>query len=251
MTTKKLNNKNIPVIIPPLGFTFIEEVICRCITPLHRNHLSFLKTTDIKILINLSGEPIYDIDYLIERENYQVHDLFENNESPLSLSIIGLEDWVKKSLELIITLSSQGTILLIGNEDTCIDCLLIGCLRKVQEWALVPIINEFRINTYQRRIFDLEQFIEFFNEDLINLTNDIPEFLATHFLLKEEERKLLERNEVNNNNDDDNDTSNISEQNQIDSTLNKLFFSSIQLTLLPGNKYNPEITLCHDKDDDD
>ena len=149
MTTKKSTNK-VPL-IPPIGFTYIEDVICRCIGPLHRNHLSFLRTTDIKILINVSGEPIYDIEYLIEKENYQLYDLFDN-EQPANHSINGLEDWVKKSLELILTLSYQGTILLIGNDDTCFDCLLIGCLRKVQEWTLVPILNEFRILSNQTYI---------------------------------------------------------------------------------------------------
>ena len=182
MTTKKSNNNKLPItIIPPSNFIYIEDVICRCIGPLHRNHLSFLRTTDIKILINVSGEPIYDIEYLIEKENYQLHDLFDN-EKPISHSINELEDWVKKSLELIITLSSQGTILLIGSDETCFDCLLIGCLRKVQEWTLIPILNEFRMLSNQKRIFDLEQFIELFNHDMVNFTSEIPDFLTTHFL---------------------------------------------------------------------
>ena len=260
MTTKKSNNK-VPL-IPPTGFTYIEDVICRCIGPLHRNHLSFLRTTDVKILINVSNEPIYDIEYLIEKENYQVYDLFDN-EQPINHSINGLEDWVKKSLELILTLSYQGTILLIGNDDTCFDCLLIGCLRKVQEWTLVPILNEFRMLSNQKRIFDLEQFIELFNSDIINFTSDIPEFLVTHFLLKEEEQKLLERvhndsninqdNEIrlSSNDNNDNDDNQLSEQHQIDQLFLKLFFSNMQSTISHGVKYDPNITLIQDKDDDD
>jgi len=239
MTTKKVIS-----CIPPTGFTYIEDVICRCIAPIHRNHLSFLRTTDIKILINVSYEPIYDIEYLIDKENYQVYDLFDNNELHISHSITELEDWVKKSLELIITLSSQGTILLIGNEDTCLDCLLIACLRKIQEWSLVPILNEFRILSNQKRLFDLEQFIELFNSDSVNYTSEIPEFLSTHLLIKEEELKLLERMYKEN---DDNE---VNDQSQ-DKLFLTLFFSNMQTTISPGVTYDPILTLIADKDDDD
>lgn len=248
----KVNNK-IPL-IPPTGFTYVEDVICRCVAPIHRNHLSFLRTTDIKILVNVSCEPIYDIEYLVEKENYQLHDLFDNNESPISHSITELEDWVKKSIELIIALSSQGTILLIGNEDTCLDCLLIACLRKIQEWTLVPILHEFRLLSNQKRLFDLEQFIELFNSDIVNYTTDIPEFLSTHLLIKEEELKLLERTYKESTEipqDNDKDVNDTSEQSQIDRLFLTLFFSNMQSTISPDVKYDPNTTLINDKDDDD
>lgn len=44
--------------------------------------------------------------------------------------------------------------------DTCIDALIIGCLRKLQKWDMTSILGEFRHLT-GRKIFDMEQFIEF------------------------------------------------------------------------------------------
>lgn len=51
----KTKPKNL-ILTPPTSFTLIEISISRCFSPILRNHFSFIKTTSIKTIINLSGK---------------------------------------------------------------------------------------------------------------------------------------------------------------------------------------------------
>ena len=64
--------------------------------------------------------------------------------------------------------------------DSFYDCLLIACMRRVQEWSFLSILAEFRHNTWPHKLFDLEQFIERFDTSTVNVSGSVPEFISLH-----------------------------------------------------------------------
>lgn len=65
----------------------------------------------------------------------------------------------------------------------CLDSILVACLRKVQEWSFVSILGELRMHS-GCRLFDVEQFIEYFDPDIIDISKNTPDFLKIHIRLK-------------------------------------------------------------------
>jgi len=61
------------------------------------------------------------------------------------------------------------------------DCVITACLRRVQHWSFVSILSELRHHAWPYKLFDFEQFIEYFNIDLIDLsTINMPDFITIH-----------------------------------------------------------------------
>lgn len=54
----------------------------------------------------------------------------------------------------------------------------------MQEWAIVPIISEFRLFTYPHKLFDFEQMIEYFRTDLVDMKTLAPESYVIHQNIK-------------------------------------------------------------------
>jgi hypothetical protein len=61
---------------------------------------------------------------------------------------------------------------------------VIACWRRVQEWAIVPTIAEFRMFTFPHKLFDFEQMIEIFNTDLVDMKALAPESYVLHDNIK-------------------------------------------------------------------
>ena len=74
---------------------------------------------------------------------------------------------MKGALELLLTLS-RDPVLIVGNATSCVDAMLIACLRRLQRWSLTSVLANFRLLT-GRKIFDLEQFIEFFDVSIVRI----------------------------------------------------------------------------------
>ena len=76
------------------------------------------------------------------------------------------------------------TFLFYSSSETLYDCLVIGCLRRVQEWSFTSILSEFRQLCWPLRLNDFEQFIESFNVSLVVTEENVPDYLLTHDHLK-------------------------------------------------------------------
>ena len=182
-----------------------------------------------------------------------------------------LEEWVKQTIELILSLCTTSTVLLIGAEETYIDSLLVACFRRLQSWSIVAILSELRLAIGPYKKFqDVEQFIELFNPHMINFTTRPPDFITTHQHLLVEEEKLLQRiqdrrvllaerqlcQQSNGEEEEENGTTTDEEvwqrkQHEIDSTLFNLFFPPKYHTLTPGVVYDPSVSLINDDVDVD
>jgi hypothetical protein len=81
-------------------------------------------------------------------------------------------------------------LLYLNSEITYMDCLLVACIRKLQNWSFTSIIGEFRLFSGTKRHFDLEQLIEMFDHSYIKLdttkcsTSKIPKFLVSDIQLR-------------------------------------------------------------------
>ena len=64
-----------------------------------------------------------------------------------------------------------------------IDVAVIACLRRLQHWTLTSIIDEARI-LGGRKVFDIEQFIEQFDLDLVHVPALPPEYLQAYITLQ-------------------------------------------------------------------
>ena len=64
-----------------------------------------------------------------------------------------------------------------------IDCIIVACLRRVQEWSFVSILGELRMHSGCRQ-FDVEQFIESFDPDIVDISQYTPDYLRMHIRLK-------------------------------------------------------------------
>lgn len=67
-----------------------------------------------------------------------------------------------------------------SSADTFYDCLVIACMRRLQEWSYVSILGEFRHLTWPHKLFDFEQVVDQFHTSLVDITAATPEFLALH-----------------------------------------------------------------------
>ena len=61
------------------------------------------------------------------------------------------------------------------------DCLIIACLRRIQEWSYISVLAEFRQFTWPHKLFDFEQFIEVFHSaTAVDLSSNVPDFITIH-----------------------------------------------------------------------
>ena len=101
-----------------------------------------------------------------------------------------------KLLYRILPCSARSSIVIIGillfssallsflySPSHCIDSTIVACLRRVQEWSFVSILGELRMHSGCRQ-FDVEQFIESFNPDIVDISRDTPDYLQIHIRLK-------------------------------------------------------------------
>lgn len=237
----------VPTLTPPASFICCDEHVYRCFAPLLKYHLTYLKTaygSVITTIINVSGDQLYvkstNEHFYYDDEHMKVYNLCSNqNDPPNNCDVSSMEQWVKHVLDIIIAKSVTSSILIVGNEETCYDCLLIACLRKLQSWSIVSIINELRFHiSSQREIFDLEQFIELFNPEMLSLPSTLPAYLAFHESLITDEMKLCDRIRTN-------------QLNADDGVLHRLLFSNKLVLISPGSAFDATISLVNDKDDDD
>jgi len=274
------------VLTVPPNFSYVEETIARC-WRLSDAHVPFLRASSVGSVINVSGTKLdYAVEYYCKQEaDVAVHDLFAGGPSPLSQSVASVEAFVKRALELALSLAvSAPTVLLVGSEYN-LDNVVVACLRLVQEWSFVSIVGELRMNSGCRH-FDVEQFVEHFDPDTVDVARHTPEFLHVHFRVKEEEIKLLQRlgaaaaaaaaataassggsSSSSSMNGRGNELgvgaetgavgappsppkgSHCPDDPSTDEALRRIFFSDKLVS--PGYVYDPSVSLINDKDDDD
>eukprot|EP00602_Paraphysomonas_sp_CaronLab_P000601 CAMPEP_0185022268 /NCGR_PEP_ID=MMETSP1103-20130426/4986_1 /TAXON_ID=36769 /ORGANISM="Paraphysomonas bandaiensis, Strain Caron Lab Isolate" /LENGTH=250 /DNA_ID=CAMNT_0027554261 /DNA_START=5 /DNA_END=757 /DNA_ORIENTATION=- len=188
MSSRRPRTQSTPLIIPPLGFFIAEPSLYRVWDPLLPEHIPFLKRLKLGAIVAVSSSPLGDtVISFAENEGLSTHCIISEEESPFMSSVSLSEDWMKRALELLLTLG-EDPVLIIGSPETAIDACIIACLRRLQQWSLTSIIGEFRMLT-ERSIYDIEQFIEHFDaRQLVRFPRRrLPKYLEVYMDAEEEE----------------------------------------------------------------
>lgn len=161
------------VITPPENFALVESGLFRSSLP-DIGNFSFIRTLNLKHVIILSAErPVRSVAALFEKHNIQVSHTglhawtSESSWKPIS------EEVVKQSMEIILHRDNHpmlvcdvGGMHLVG--------MVIGCLRRLQNWNINSVINEYRSFAGVKTRYVNEQFIELFDIDLVTIPDQQP-----------------------------------------------------------------------------
>lgn len=166
------------VIVPPDNFAVIEAGLYRSALPNSRN-FPFVRTLRLTTVILLSSEkPVRNVSNFFDTNNIRVAHTGLHGWSPDQTSWKPIADEVvKDTLELILHHSSYpilvcdvGGVHLVG--------MVIGCLRRLQNWNLNSVVNEYRSFAASKTRYVNEQFIELFDIDLVTIPERPPMWFA-------------------------------------------------------------------------
>lgn len=161
------------VIVPPDNFAVVETGLYRSALPNARN-MPYVRTLRLNTVIILSSEkPGRSLCNFFDSNGIRVahtglHGWSADQTSWTPIS----EDVVKDSLELIlrrdrypVLVCDIGGVHLVG--------MVIGCLRRLQNWNLNSVVHEYRSFAAAKTRYVNEQFIELFDTDLVCIP-DVP-----------------------------------------------------------------------------
>jgi len=184
-----------PQLSPPALFGIIEPQLYRT-NSLYPVNFPFIKMLGLKTVVQLSPEvPIKAVSNFFQ----------ENN---INLIHLGLKSWnvdsswkpltdelVKECLEIVLNYDYY-PLMITCTSGVHQSGVLVGCLRRLQNWNLTSILVEYKAFSGQSNSrYVNEQFIELYDVDLITLPNKLP----TWFI---EQQKMLEE-ELENDNPDE------------------------------------------------
>ncbi|KAG0023388.1 hypothetical protein BGZ81_008152 [Podila clonocystis] len=147
------------VLVPPLNFALVAPGIYRSGHP-NKHNFPFMRKLGLKVIVQMSEEPYApDLVEFLERENIRrIHYKIEGNKEPF----IEIDEQVISSA-LVNILDARNHPLLIhcAKGKHRIGCL-IGCLRKIQNWSMTSIFDEYRRFAGSKVLAD-QEFIEIFS----------------------------------------------------------------------------------------
>ncbi|KAH9586449.1 Atypical dual-specificity phosphatase Siw14-like [Trypanosoma melophagium] len=165
-------------VVPP-NFGYVEERIYRCGAPepAHYGFLASLKLRTCVLLTDTHDECF--LRWLRENDIRTVCPLYEDSRSNTlgddmacvsyhSGSMTLSEPVVVGILHVLLDPINYPLLLTcsMGRYRTGIVC---GCLRKLQGWSLVSILEEYRRHAQDKSRAENEEFIELFDKDLVSL----------------------------------------------------------------------------------
>lgn len=113
------------------------------------------------------------------------------------------DEIVKEVLQFILETKNQPLVLTVSIVGSLEVSCLIGCLRRVQHWALTSILYEFRLFSPNSSIYDVNrQFIEKFDISLVTFPQEIPNWLKHEIELWKEETNHITQDNGHEDDDD-------------------------------------------------
>ncbi|KAF9974474.1 hypothetical protein BGZ73_002098 [Actinomortierella ambigua] len=147
------------VLVPPLNFAMVAPGVYRSGHP-NKHNFPFLKKLGLKVIVQMSEEEYApDLQEFLRSEGIrEIHYKIEGNKEPF----VEIDEKVISS--------ALGNILDSRNHPLLIHCAkgkhrigcLIGCLRKIQNWSMTSIFDEYRRFAGSKVLAD-QEFIEVFS----------------------------------------------------------------------------------------
>ncbi|GLJ14908.1 hypothetical protein SUGI_0242660, partial [Cryptomeria japonica] len=144
-------------LIPPLNFSMVDKGVYRSGFP-NSSNFSFLKTLKLRSIIYLSqgAYPEVNLEFL-RAENIQIYHFGKERFQGSSMGIS--EDAICEALKILLDLRNHPVLIHCKRGKRPTSCL-VACLRKVQNWCLASVFDEYqRFAGIKSQITDM-QFIE-------------------------------------------------------------------------------------------
>jgi len=148
------------LLIPPLNFGRVCRGVYRSGFPGKKN-FTFLQKLGLKSVLNLS-EHSYSPEmeeFLNDNGISYQHMLLEGNREPFWTTD---EQRVGEALMLVLQATAERPILVHCTKGTHRTACVVGCLRRLEEWSLTSIFDEYRRFAGEKVHLLDQQFIEFF-----------------------------------------------------------------------------------------
>jgi len=146
--------------VPPLNFAMVDKGVYRSGFPNHAN-FPFLKTLKLRSIIYLCPEPCPEVNMkFLRAEEIQIFQfgIICYKEPNMDIS----EDDIRDALKILLDIRNHPLLIHCKTGKRPTSCL-VGCLRKMQNWCLASVFDEYeRFAGTKTRVSDL-QFIERFD----------------------------------------------------------------------------------------
>ncbi|KAM7273033.1 hypothetical protein ACFE04_027697 [Oxalis oulophora] len=156
---------NDTVLVPPPNFSMVVDGIYRSAFP-QSIHFSFLLSLNLKTIIYLCPEPYPEtnLDFLRANNIRLLQFGIEGGKSEASESMP--KQTITEALKVLIDVRNHPVLIHCNRGKHRTGCL-VGCLRKLQNWCLSSVLEEYRhFAGIKARATDLK-FIETFNTSLL------------------------------------------------------------------------------------
>lgn len=182
------------LVTPPGLFGLVEPLVYRSSTITPEN-FSFIQHLSLRTIVHVSPE-------VIQRA---LSDFFEEN--GIELIPLGLKTWrptgplgqiseelVKDALELVLD-RKRHPVLIMCTSGVHQTGTVVACLRRMQQLSFTSTLDEFRNFAFRTKTrYVNENFIEFFDPDLINLPAELPQwFIAQRASLEADAEAFSEQ----------------------------------------------------------
>ena len=174
------------LLCPPDGWAAVEGgSIFRCAS-ISKADLTFLRLTGIRCVVNMSTHPLAlaAANGMIVFQPCAGLDHASNEDQRSQFS----DEIAKDALEMILNKELYPLVLTGSRSSSGLEvAALVGCLRRVQNWALTSILFEFRLFAPSAPVYDVNrQFLERFDTSLVSIPRDPPSWLDQEFGVDEE-----------------------------------------------------------------
>eukprot|EP01083_Nonionella_stella_P063454 164881_1 len=174
---------------PPTNFGVVEAGLFRCsCSQLTADHITYLESLDVGSVCVLSQElPGQILTNWVDESGIHFAHIGLSTWRPGKWSVVN-EEMVKEALEFILNQDNQPAIVMCssGIHETG---AVIGCLRRMQNWNLTSIFNEYDLYAGQRSRTGICQFIELFDMDIVSLPKSLPNWFSMAEALMSKERE--------------------------------------------------------------
>ncbi|KDO20614.1 hypothetical protein SPRG_12971 [Saprolegnia parasitica CBS 223.65] len=181
----------LPSVNPPLYFGVVESAVFRS-NKFDATSFSFISSLGLNTVVYLSGDDLgRELSDFFKDKDITVCHLGAKYRNVRSLS----EGMAKEAIEILLD-QRKYPVLIMCKTGIHISGSIVGCLRRLQNWSLTSTIDKYRnLAGTTKTKFENEQFIEFFDVDLVTLPPHLPEWFVLNQKLMEEERAALVRKE--------------------------------------------------------
>ncbi|ESW11721.1 hypothetical protein PHAVU_008G054300 [Phaseolus vulgaris] len=184
------DDDNDAVLVPPPNFAMVEDCIFRSSFPTSSN-FPFLQTLNLRSIIYLCPEPYPEENLeFLRSQNIRLFQFAIEGKTDVSTPI--LKDSVMDALKVLIDVRNHPVLIHCKRGKHRTGCL-VGCLRKLQNWCLSSVFEEYqRFAGVKSRTMDLT-FIEMF--DILSLSQCLYSIIYQYHGYGSKKRRLLYKDE--------------------------------------------------------